>query len=328
MLDKLIEKGTNKLSLYSSSVIITFATISVVVSSVPLVYVLITLFGVEYTTTILIISIAAPALMVPPTIAIIIRLSKHLQYFQDELEKEVEDNKKKDILLFEQARFVLMGEMMANISHQWKQPLNTISLSVVGARMANKNDTVKYFDIMEDNVSYLASTIDDFMSFFDKKTHVEIRDLEDIISEIRSIIQVQIENRGIVLEIEVDSSYGDIKITSSISQVLLNLLNNAKDSFNDTIDAKKINLKFISMKDGLEIVCCDNGIGIKPEIRDKIFDPYFTTKNKNQGTGIGLYVSKQIIQKNFCGDISLRLGQTCFCINIPYSDKCILKNKE
>ena len=82
-----------------------------------------------------------------------------------------------------------MGEMMANISHQWKQPLNTIGLSVVNARMSNK----------EDNVNYLASAIDDFMSFFDKKTHIEIRDLEDVLKEIKSIIQVHIANRGIGL---------------------------------------------------------------------------------------------------------------------------------
>jgi len=273
-------------------------------------------------------SIVAPGLMVPPTIIIIIKLSKHLKYFKDELEKELKANKKKDILLFEQARFVLMGEMMANISHQWKQPLNTINLSIVNAKMSKEDDLQKYFDIVEDNVNYLSSTIDDFMSFFDKRTHTEIRSLEEIIKEIKSIAQIKIDNLGIELDIRLENMSENVQVVSSISQVILNLLSNATDAFSDEIERKKITLKFVSTEDALEIICCDNGKGVNFKVKEKIFDPYFTTKHKSQGTGIGLYMSKEIVQKVFGGSIKLSPVPTCFYVNIPYSDKCILQKRQ
>ena len=328
MLIKVMNKYSDKLSSYSSFSVIMLVTISVVLSSVPLVYALVTLFCVEYTKTIFIMSILAPSLMVPPTIYIILKLSKHLKYFKDELEKEVVKNKDKDIILFEQARFILMGEMMANISHQWKQPLNTINLAILSSKTSNMDSNIleKNFTIMEDNVHYLASTIDNFMSFFDKKTHTEIRNLDNIIEEVSSIIQVQMDNKNISLDIEIDRSYGEVSLASSISQVILNLLNNAKDALEKQKD-KKVNIKFISKEDSFMIVCKDNGEGIAPEIKDKIFNPYFTTKMKTQGTGIGLYMSKEIIQKVFLGDIAVTSAdkETQFSIVLPYSQNCILR---
>ena len=142
MLDRLMEKGIVKLSSCSPTVIIILISIIVVATSIPIVYLLVMLFGAEYTTLVFIMSIAAPALMVPPTIAIMIKLSKHLVHFKEALEDEVQKNKEGDLILFEQARFALMGEMMANISHQWKQPLNTISLSVVNLKTSDNVDEI------------------------------------------------------------------------------------------------------------------------------------------------------------------------------------------
>jgi len=330
------------IKVFSSSsplLIAMFVTFFVLLSSIPLVYFFSVLLGAEYTTFMFIVSIALPILLTPPIIIVFIRFTKHLTYFKKHLEEEIEENKKKDVMLFEQARFVLMGEMMANISHQWKQPLNTINLAVFTAKTSNPSEKAlsKYFDIMEDNVNYLAATIDDFMSFFDKKTHLEIRNLDNIIKEITSIIQVHIENRGIDLEIEVEKQTGDIMIASSISQVVLNLLNNAKDAFTEDIKKKNIILKFTTTKKGLVIECCDSGKGIDEEIKDKIFDPYFTTKEKSQGTGIGLYMSKQIVQKVFSGTIEVNArctfrqgckNTTCFHIFIPFSENCVLEKAQ
>ena len=250
------------------------------------------------------------------------------------LDKAIDENKKKDIMLFEQARFALMGEMIANISHQWKQPLNTIGLAAVDARISKCDETnlENNFDIIEDNINYLATTINDFMSFFDKRTSLEIRNIESIVKEIKSIIETHISNQNIELEINIENSAKDVQVASSISQVLLNILNNSKDAFiEDAID-KQISLIFRVRNSSLEIVCIDNGKGIAAEIEDKIFDPYFSTKNKTQGTGIGLYMSKQIVQKLFSGSIKINsakdlnkecTNKTCVYINLPYSDKCI-----
>ena len=251
-----IDGAMNRLSAYSSTWIISFFSLLASFLSFIFVYLLSNVFAEEYTEQLFRFSIVIPLLTTPLLVGILIRYSKHLKHFKTDLEKEIDKNKKKDVMLFEQARFVLMGEMMANISHQWKQPLNTINLAIIYSKTSNpgKEAQEQYFDIMEDNVNYLASTIDDFMSFFDKKTHLEIRELESIVKEIRSIIQTHIENRDVKLDIEIYNSYGDIKIASSISQIILNLLNNAKDAFDKDAESKEINLKFISTIDGLQII--------------------------------------------------------------------------
>ena len=344
MFNRLLDKAIVKLSTCSAVVIITIVSLVVMVSSIPLVYALVKLFGAQYTATILIMSIVAPLLMAPPTLLIMIKLSKYLLYFKEALQIEVQKNRQSDVILFEQARFALMGEMMANISHQWKQPLNTMGLAIVSLKTSNKTEDEmdKYFDIVEDNINYLAATIDDFMSFFDKRTSSEIRDINSIVKEIKSIVGTQMSNKNIELEIVIDDSYGGVEVTSSISQVVLNLLNNAKDAFKDDTQRKEIKLRFITNEYGLEIECCDNGEGVDEAIKEKIFDPYFTTKAKKQGTGIGLYMSKEMIQKIFNGEINISSRKysrnelypldngekTCFYIAIPYSENCLLKKED
>lgn len=238
--------------------------------------------------------------------------------------------------LLEKSRLVLMGEMMANVSHQWKQPLNTINLAIISARTSNpdKEQLEKYFDIMEDNVNYLASTIDEFLSFFDKKTYSEVKKLSLIVNEIENIVDVHMKNRKITLEFDFCENCGDIFIASSISQVILNFINNAKDAFYHNSKEKRIVLRFRMVEHYLEILCCDNAKGIAKEIQEKIFDPYFTTKENKNGTGIGLYMSKQIVEEVFCGKIAVNSEntpeiienqKTCFKVHIPFSKHCFMK---
>jgi len=313
--------------MYNPNVIVIVSTLIIVLSSIPLVYLMMTLFGATYTLEFFVLSIAAPSLMAPPTLIVILKMSKHLKSYKEHLEYEIGENKKKDILLFEQARFAMMGEMLANISHQWKQPLNTMGLAVVSARTSNQSAQKidKTFAIIEDNINYLADTIDDFRSFFDKRASHELKEIDTIIKEIEVVVGHVRVNRSIDLEFVVQMSGKHVEIVSSISQVLINLINNAVGAFSDESRNRKIKIEFIVKEKSLEIQCCDNASGIDAEIIDKIFDPYFTTKEKSQGTGIGLYMSKQIIQKIFDAHIRVesQVGKTCFYIDIPYSDKCI-----
>ncbi len=328
----MIKKLTLHLSLYSSSLITTIITILIILGSIPLVYIIMWILNTDYTFSIFTLSVVAPLLIAPPAIIIILRLSRHLKHFQDALENEIEENKKKDIILFEQARFVLMGEMIANISHQWKQPLNTIGLAVVSVKTSDKEikTSDKNFDIIEENINYLADTIDDFMSFFDKRTYSEIKTLQAVVSEVKSISYANISSSQINLIIKIEDNAKNVKIASSISQVLLNIINNARDAFSKEIKNKEIKIDFIAKERYLYIDCCDNAGGIDELIVDKIFDPYFTTKEKSQGTGIGLYMSKQIIQKIFHAEIRVdtEMDKTCFKMKIPYSDKCVVKSTE
>lgn len=311
----------NLFSFSSVSKLVFMITFFAVIISVLLVYVLRTVTDSEYTYVSLIISAVIPMIMVPPSMYFVVRLSTNLKTYKDDLAIEVEKNRLKDILLFEQARFALMGEMMANISHQWKQPLNNVGLAIVSSRISDSDETREYnFDIMEENINYLANTINDFMSFFEKERPSDSRPLGEIIDEIQSIMRAQIESKGIYFTINISKKLKKVKLNPIISQVVLNLVNNAKDAMDESVDDKEINLSFKSIEDGLQITCSDNGVGIDMLIVSKVFDPYFTTKAKKQGTGIGLYMSKEIITKIFDGTIVLDYSSeyTCFRINIPH----------
>ena len=163
------------------------------------------------------------------------------------------------------------------------------------------------------------------MSFFDKRTYSEIKELAVVVEEVKSLSFAMIVSKGIDLEMKIDSQADNIKIASSISQVLLNLINNSKDAFSALKKDKIIVIRFSVVNDSLQISCYDNAGGIDSSIIDKVFDPYFTTKEKSQGTGIGLYMSKQIMQKVFNASISVvsQADTTTFNLTIPFSDECV-----
>ena len=311
-----------------------YSTLFVLAGSIPLVYLAAWLAGVEYTKVFFVISVVLPLILTPAVTKLLIRLANNLAFVQEKLHQEIENNRQKDLIMFEQARFILMGEMLANISHQWKQPLNTINLALLNMKLQESGleNEDKNFTIIEENVNYLASTIDDFMSFFDKRTHSEIKPLYEVIREIHSVIDAHLENKNIELEMVVDESFSRVKIASSITQVLLNLINNAKDAL-EGVEDKKIYIHFVSTSSGVAIECCDNGKGIDTKTVEKIFEPYFTTKDKTQGTGIGLYMSREIVHKVFNGTINVGVKnesssyKTCFNILLPYSQNCILEGE-
>ena len=134
----MIDKVIKMLSVCAPTTIISVFTTSVLVGSIPTVYIFALLFGEPYTLFFFILSVALPLILTPPTIFVLLKISKYLKHFKEQLDEEIEKNKRNDLLLFEQARFALMGEMMANISHQWKQPLNTMGLAIVSVRTSNK----------------------------------------------------------------------------------------------------------------------------------------------------------------------------------------------
>ncbi|MDY0116430.1 MAG: HAMP domain-containing sensor histidine kinase [Sulfurimonadaceae bacterium] len=332
MLSKIQEKIVAKILTYSPTTVVVMSMVIATFLSVPSVYLLSIIFDQSYTTFLFTLTIAMPLLITPVVVIVLLKMVKHLNYYKKYLEFEIEKSKEKDIVLFEQARFSIMGEMLANISHQWKQPLNTIGLAIVSLRTSSlsEDEYERYYDIMEDNISHLATTINDFSSFFDQKTHLEIRTIDSIIKEIHSILGIYLKNKNITLSVEEDNQLGTVQFASSISQVLLNLINNAKDAFENNQQNKSILLAFTTLSDGVIITCCDTGKGIDSEIQKKIYDPYFSTKTNKRGSGIGLYMSKQIIQKLFNGTLEIEKNSnysTCFTIRLPFSHNCILQTK-
>ena len=227
---------------------------------------------------------------------------------EEKVKQEVEKNRQKDKIMYQHSRLASMGEMVGNIAHQWRQPLNSLSLIIQSFGIKNMRGQLTD-EFIESQVNeglkiskMMSKTIDDFRDFFNPNKSKEYFDLKLTINEAISFAQEK--DISITLNCKNDVNiYGH---KNEFSQVILNLLNNSIDKFN-TIKGKydKKILISVSQKDDNQIITfIDNAGGIKDDILDKIFDPYFTTKHQSTGTGIGLFMTKQIIQKQMKGDIS------------------------
>jgi len=330
--NSLLNRLISYLTDLSSVKVVMMMTIGILFLSVLFVYVFTKAFSKEYTDFLFMLSVVLPLILTPLVVILIMKLTKHLRYYKKYLEKEIQKNKEKDLLLYEQARFVVMGEMMANISHQWKQPLNTINLVILSTKFSNEKswkEVEKAFDIIESNVEYLAQTVNDFLSFFDKRSHQELRSLDEIIREVESITSAQLQVGNIELIFEKEKSAETILLVSSMTQVILNLISNAKDALLiQKQKNRKIIISFFVRDEKLFIECCDSGEGVSEELQEKIFEPYFTTKPKNRGTGLGLYMSKQIVFAIFDGRLYVdKKRPSCFIVSIPFGKNCILEKQ-
>ncbi len=225
---------------------------------------------------------------------------------EQKIKEEVEKNRQKDRIMFQHSRMIAMGEMISNIAHQWRQPLNAISILIQG--FAIKNMQGKLSDeYIEKQVAEglrianeLSSTLDKFKNFFETNHKQSYTSLKNILKETIDFLQNE--------DINIQINSPDIKILchkDDFSQVLLNLFSNSIDQFKKVKDPynKTIIIKAKQIEDKVTITFIDNAGGIDEKIIDRIFEPYFTTKHKSQGTGIGLYMSKQIIEKQMNGRI-------------------------
>ena len=218
----------------------------------------------------------------------------------------------KDKQLLEQSKMAQMGEMIGNIAHQWRQPLSTISTVASGGKInqevgiLNNEDIPKNMDIIVSNAQYLSETIDTFRDFIKEEKVKKDIVLQERLDESIKLVKASIENNHIKLinEIEYEPSIHLTLIAEELSQVIINILNNAKDAIvQRKIDDGYIKIKTKQKSNFVQISIEDNAGGIKAENLPKIFDPYFTTKHKFKGTGLGLYMSKIIIEKHLDGQI-------------------------
>ena len=314
------------LSRINTHLFVFLATLLTIVASIPIVYLIATLLHEPYSSFLLGISLILPIIIAPPVLYYVVRVSNRLEVFQTKLDKEIEENKKKELMLYEQARFAFMGEMLSNISHQWRQPLNTINLAIFSVKtdfMQNKlsdERLMEIFDMIESNTHYLSNTVEDFKQFFQKRDTQDLRTLDSILAEVQNVVAPVLKYNTISLHVEKKIEQ-DIYLASPISQVLLNLIGNSIDALKSVSQEKKeIILTCCITQEMLEISCCDNGCGIDESIIENIFNPYFTTKPKSQGTGIGLYMSRQIVEKMYEGRLVVEPNpsSTCFKMRLHY----------
>ena len=249
---------------------------------------------------------------------------------EEKIQTGIQELRDKDKMLFQQSKLASMGEMLENIAHQWRQPLSQINSSVLVIdhilHERNFKDTAVENKLLaiESLTNYLSNTINDFKQFFDPNKEKEHFVIQELLDQSIFILQDTIVENKIDIQIESKEKINYYGYKNELQQVILVLLNNAKDIFlYSKIKDSRINISFELTDSYYCIFICDNAGGIKKEIMDKIFEPYFTTKYKSQGTGIGLSMANKIIQESFEGSITVENNNNdgaCFNIKIKRND--------
>jgi len=227
------------------------------------------------------------------------------------IEKQKEEEKEK--LLSERSKFVSMREMMENIAHQWRQPLSQINSAVLLVDDMLFDKGVKSIDIeeklleIESQTEYMSKTIDDFKNFFEPNKEKESFMMHELLQRSIYILKGNLKYNNIKVETNLNNTLKCIGHPSELQQVIVAILNNAKDALiQNKIKNAKISINSKKTDGYIRITICDNAGGIDKEILEKIFDPYFTTKHKSQGTGLGLYMSRLIVEESLNGELKVK----------------------
>ncbi len=248
-------------------------------------------------------------------------MEKIYRNLEGRIERSIKEIRDKDHMMIHQSRLAAMGEMIGNIAHQWRQPLNSIGLIV-----QEIEDAYEYGELNENRVKesvervlrlldFMSHTIDDFRNFFSKDKSREEFHIINAIERSVSFIETSLKNYGVDLKTDYSLDSLITGYPNEFAQVLLNILNNALESI---IESERrdpcIKIKVDKTGNFARITVCDNGKGIETENLEKIFEPYFTTKKK--GTGLGLYIARIIVEKNMKGRIFSAGTESGACITI------------
>lgn len=224
-----------------------------------------------------------------------------------------EKQKQQEKILIQQSKLAAMGEMIGAIAHQWRQPLAAISATALNIGLKSELETITpdelaaSVDTIGKQTQKMSATIDSFLNFFRPHRQKERFLLREAFDNVFSIVSAQLASRNIAVEIDSFLEYEIFGYKNELEQVVLNIMMNARDAFDDIDMQQKLIKIYITEYDWkLDIVFEDNAGGIDDAILERIFEPYFTTKEQGKGTGIGLYMSKLIVQRSFDGDIDVK----------------------
>ncbi len=226
------------------------------------------------------------------------------------IQKDISKQKKQEALLAEQAKLASMGEMIGNIAHQWRQPLSVISTGVTGMQLQKEHGLLedkqffKTCDAINENVQYLSQTIDDFKNFIKNDSLQKNFNLSDSIEKCLSLVSGTIKSSDINVILDLDNSIEIFGFNNELIQCYMNIFNNAKDALMDKKE-KFIFITSYTKKNKVIISIKDNAGGIPKDIISKIFEPYFTTKHKYQGTGLGLHMTYNLVVDGMKGTIKV-----------------------
>ncbi len=244
---------------------------------------------------------------------------------QEQIEEEVQKRRQSEQLMSEQSKMAMMGEMMGAIAHQWRQPLNALGIMVQEIRYTqddelNQEYIERFVGKSMLQINYMSKTIDEFRSFFSPDRAKKEFCVQKPIKEAIRIIEASLVSSGITIAYEqngCDLAYG---YEGEFGQVILNLLSNSKYAIlHSKTEKKQISISISQANGAVKISIEDSGGGIGSKIIDRIFEPYFTTKPQGEGTGIGLYMSKQIIERHIGGSLVAQNGDfgAVFTITLP-----------
>ena len=241
------------------------------------------------------------------------------------VQEELSKNRDKERLLFQQARLASMGEMIGNIAHQWRQPLSELGIHMYKLKKFFASGQRDIFDETYEDakrvIKKMSQTIDDFRNFFNTNKPKENFLVNDVIEDALMMLKGTLKNEQITVRVTAEEKILILGYKSELNQVLISLITNANDAFL----VKRAHNRYVDIHiarfDGQTLVVTvrDNAGGINTEILDKIFEPYFTTKQPSLGTGLGLYMSKMIVENSMHGRIeACNAGDgACFDIKVP-----------
>lgn len=227
------------------------------------------------------------------------------------IDEAVADLRHKDQTLIQQSRLASMGEMINNIAHQWRQPLNNVGLIIQNLQMSHKDGSISQEEMTSDIgkamdiIMHMSRTIDDFRNFFrEDKQKCEFR-VGATVRHALEFMSAALANNEIRIEFEETEGVTAIGFQNEYAQVLLNILSNSREACIERCTADPfIHIRITRENEHSVVYISDNCGGIADDVMPKIFDPYFTTRSPDRGTGIGLYMSKVIIEQNMGGHLT------------------------
>ena len=241
---------------------------------------------------------------------------------------DITDIQKKDELMISQSRQAAMGDMLAMIAHQWRQPLSVISMisNNIQAQLELQESIEpkslrEFIHLLDNQTQYLSHTIDDFRNFFKPDKSKEMLSLDSIIEKLKNLVQKSLDNNEITLKYPKNLNINIYTYQNQLMQVLINIINNAKDAIKEhkTQDGL-ISINVTTNKKETILKVCDNGGGIREDVKEKLGEPYVTTKSEN-GTGLGIYMSKIIVSKHLGGRLFWESDSRGSCFYISISNK-------
>jgi signal transduction histidine kinase len=241
-------------------------------------------------------------------------------YSKRTLEPIVHEYEEKDIFIHSQARNARLGEMISNIAHQWKQPLNSMTINITNMSDDYHDDNLDslrfddYIERLKNTISNMSDTVDDFADFLKPDKEREVFHINSEIKQVLNIATPMINKESIIIQTGGDDIWG-YGFKNEYAQVIFNIISNAVEALKISAVSPRIikietrRIHIIGKEKNREITSAvrifNNGLKIRPDLYKKIFEPYFSTKTSTQNTGLGLYMSKEIIEENMGGTINI-----------------------